>query len=174
MLVSGRKRPITAVDDTPEASSVSGDSATTVSSVPPRFRRSRNLGRKDDRGRAERASGDRPAIPATEGGRGGGFAPAHRLNLDAARSNNQALSEVIAAALQRHTNSTHAAGSRPSMPTHERESWGGSAPAQSNNLDPALGNDYHELLGDAPGAEEEAPDTPQGVGHRCLSITNHT
>ncbi len=31
-----------------------------------------------------------------------------------------------------------------------------------------LGNNYHELTGDAPGAEEEAPDTPQGVGHRCL------
>ncbi len=70
VLVSGRKRPITAVDETPEASSVSGDSVTTDSSVPPRFRRSRNLGRKDDRGRAERASGDRPAMPATEGGRG--------------------------------------------------------------------------------------------------------
>jgi hypothetical protein len=82
VLVSGRKRPITAVDETPEASSVSGDSATTDSSVPPRFRRSRNLGREDARGRAGRASGDRPAMPATEGGRGGGFAPAHRRNLD--------------------------------------------------------------------------------------------
>ncbi len=60
-------------------------------------------------------------MPATEGGRGGGFAPAHRLNLHAARSNYQALSVVIAAALQRHANSAHAAGSRPSMPTHEGE-----------------------------------------------------
>ncbi len=149
MLVSGRKRPITAVDETPESSSVSGDSATTDSSVPPRFRRSRNLGREDDRGRSRRALGDRPAMPATEGGRGGGFAPAHRRNLDAARSNNQALSEVM---LQRHANSAHAAGSRPSMPTYEGESWGGSASAQSNSLDPALDNNYKELLGDAPGA----------------------
>ncbi len=44
--MSGGKRPITVVDETPEASSVSGDSATTDSSVPPRFRRSRNLGGK--------------------------------------------------------------------------------------------------------------------------------
>jgi hypothetical protein len=58
-------------------------------------------------------------MPATEGGRGGGFAPAHRRNLNAARSNNQALSEVIAAALQRHADSVNAAGSRPSLPTQE-------------------------------------------------------
>ncbi len=65
-------------------------------------------------------------------------------NLDAAQSNNQALSEVIAAAFQRHANSAHAAGSRPSMPTREGESWVGSAPAQSNNFVPALNNNYHE------------------------------
>ena len=30
------------------------------------------------------------------------------------------------------------------MPTREGESWGGSAPAQSNNFVPALNNNYHE------------------------------
>jgi hypothetical protein len=34
----------------------------------------------------------------------------------------------------------------------------------STSLEPLAG----ELLGDATGAEEEAPDTPQGIGHRCL------
>ncbi len=83
-------------------------------------------------------------MPATEGDRGGGFAPAHRRNLDAVHSNNQALSKDIAAARQRNASSGNAAGSRPSMPTQEGESWGGSAPAQSNNFDPALGNNYYE------------------------------
>ncbi len=58
-------------------------------------------------------------MPATEGDREGGFAPAHCRNLDAARSNNQALSKDIAAASQRNTSSGNAAGSRPSMPTQE-------------------------------------------------------
>jgi hypothetical protein len=60
-------------------------------------------------------------MPATDGDRGGGFAPAHRRNLDAAHSNNQALSKVIAAARQRNSSSGNAAGSRPSMPTQEGE-----------------------------------------------------
>jgi hypothetical protein len=60
-------------------------------------------------------------MPATEGDRGGGFAPAHVRNLDATHSNNQALSKDIVAARQRNASGGYAAGSRPSMPTQERE-----------------------------------------------------
>ncbi len=52
VLVSGRKRPITAVDKTPEFSFVSGDSASTDSSRPPRFRRSTKLELEDEWGSA--------------------------------------------------------------------------------------------------------------------------
>jgi hypothetical protein len=121
VLVSGRKRPITALDETPEFSSVSDDSVSTDSSRPPRFRRSTKLERKDEWVSARNTSGGGPAMSATEGDRGGGFSPAHRRNLDAAPRNNQALSKVIAAALKRNASSGNAAGSRPSMPTHEGE-----------------------------------------------------
>jgi hypothetical protein len=144
VLVSGSKRPITALDEMPVFSSVSDDSASTDSSRPPQLRRSTKLELEDEWGSARHTSGGRPAMPATEGDREGGFAPAHRRSLDSAHSNNQALSKVIAAARQRNASSGNAAGSRPSMPTHEGGSWGGSAPAQSNNFDPALDNNYYE------------------------------
>ncbi len=61
-------------------------------------------------GKRQNTSGGEPATPATEGDRGGGFAYAHRHNLDAAPRNNQALSKGIAAALQRNSSSGNAAG----------------------------------------------------------------
>jgi hypothetical protein len=145
VLVSGRKRPITALDETPEFSSVGDDSVSTEA-----------LGRPDSavlQSWIGKMNGEAPetpqvvsqrCLPLNEGDRGGGFAPAHRRNLDAAHSNNQALFEVIAAARQRNASSGNAAAGRPSMPAQEGESWGGSAPAQSNNFNPAPGNNYYE------------------------------
>jgi hypothetical protein len=121
-LVSGRKRPITALDETPAFSSVSDGSASTDSSRPPRFRRSTKLEQKDEWVSSRHTAVGGPAMPATEGDRGGGFAPAHRRKLDVAHSNNnQTLSKVIASARQRNASSGNTAGSRPSMPTHKGE-----------------------------------------------------
>ena len=83
-------------------------------------------------------------MPIQRDDRGGGFAPAHRRNLDPAHSDNQTLSKVIAAAPQPNASGGGYVGSRPSMPTQKGESWGGLAPAQSNKFDPALGNNYYE------------------------------
>jgi hypothetical protein len=85
-------------------------------------------------------------MPATGGDRGGGFAPAHRRNLLPAHNNNQTLSKVIAAALQHNASGDNTAGSRPREPTQEGESWGGSAPAPSNNFEPTLGNDNYSPM----------------------------
>jgi hypothetical protein len=75
MLVSGRKRLITTLDEAPAFSSVSDDSASTDSSRPPRFRRSTKLELEDEWGSARHTSGGRPAMSVTEVDRGGGFAP---------------------------------------------------------------------------------------------------
>jgi hypothetical protein len=72
----------------------------------------------------------RPAMPATRGDRGGGFAPAHRRNLEPARNNNQTFSKVIATALHLNASGGNTAGSRPREPAQEGESWGGSASAK--------------------------------------------
>ncbi len=144
MLVSSRKRPITALDETAAFSSVSNGSASTDSSRPPRFCRSTKLELEDERGSARHTSRGGPAMPTTGGDRGGGLAPAHRRNLEPAHSYKQTLSKVIAAARQRNASSGNTAGSRLSVPTQEGESWGGSAPAPSNNFYLALGNNYYE------------------------------
>jgi hypothetical protein len=60
-------------------------------------------------------------MPATEGDRRGGFAPAHRRNLDPAHSDNHTLSKVIATAPQPNASGDGSAASRPSMPTQEGE-----------------------------------------------------
>ncbi len=56
-------------------------------------------------------------MPATGDVRGDGFAHAHRRNLEPAHNNNQSLSKVIAAALQRNVSGGNTAGSRPTVPT---------------------------------------------------------
>jgi hypothetical protein len=144
VLVRGRKRPTTALDETIVYSSASDGSSSTDSSRLPRFRRPILLELENEGVSARHTSRGGPAMPTTGGDRGGGFAPAHRRNLEPAHSNNQTLSKVIAAARQRNASSSNTAGSRPSVPTQEGENWGGSAPAPSNNFDPALGNNYYE------------------------------
>ncbi len=79
-------------------------------------------------------------VPVTGGDRGGGSAPAHRRNLGPAHNNNQTLSKVIAVALQRNASGGITLGGRPTLPAPEGGSWGGSAPALSNNFSPLLGN----------------------------------
>jgi hypothetical protein len=91
VLVRGRKRPITALDETIAYSSVSDGSSSADSSRPPRFRRPTLLELEDEGVSARHTSREGPAMPTTGGDRGGGFAPAHRRNLDAAHSNNQTL-----------------------------------------------------------------------------------
>ncbi len=60
-------------------------------------------------------------MPTQRDYRGGGFAPAHRRNLDPAHSDNKTLSKVIAAASQPNASGGGYVGSRPSMPIQEGE-----------------------------------------------------
>ncbi len=76
-------------------------------------------------------------MPTQRDDRGGGFAPAHRRNLDPAHSDNRTLSKVIAAAPQPNASGGGYVGSRPSMPTQRDDRGGGFAPAHRRNLDPA-------------------------------------
>jgi hypothetical protein len=124
VLVSGRKRAFAALDETIAYSSFSGCSASTDSSRPPRPRRLTFLGLEDGGVSAIHTSRGGPAMPTTGGDRGGGFAPAHRRNLEPAHNNYQTLSKAIAAARQRNASGGNTAGSRPTVPTQEGESWG--------------------------------------------------
>ncbi len=142
--MSGRNRAYPAFDETIAYSSLSDDSSSTDSSRPPRPRRPTFLEMEYGRVSTIYTSRAGPVMPANGDVRGGGFAPAHRRNLVPALNNNQTLSKVIAAARQRKASGSNTAGSRPTVPIQEEESWGGSAPAPSNIFDLALGNNYYE------------------------------
>jgi hypothetical protein len=145
VLVRGRKRPIAALDETIAYSPVSDASSSTDSSRSPRPRRPTFSELKDGGVSAIHTSRGGTAMLTTGGGdRGGALAPAHHRNLEPAHNNNQTLSKIIVAARQRNASGGKTADSRPRVPIQEGESWGGSAPAPSNNFDPALGNCYYE------------------------------
>jgi hypothetical protein len=85
VLVSGRKRPITALDEPHARSSSSSDSSAYTGSRLPQPCPASSIGLVDDVASAGNASGGRPAVPTTGGGRG---APAHCSNLVSAHANN--------------------------------------------------------------------------------------
>ncbi len=85
VLVSGRKRPITALDEPHARSSSSSDSSSSTGSRLPRPCPASSIGLVDDVASAGNISGGRPAVPTTGGGRG---APAHCSNLVPAHANN--------------------------------------------------------------------------------------
>jgi hypothetical protein len=85
VLVSGRKRPITALNEPHARSFSSSDSSASTGSRLPRPCPASSIGLVDDVASAGNASGGRPAVPTTGGGR---EAPAHCSNLVPAHANN--------------------------------------------------------------------------------------
>ncbi len=85
VLVSGRKRPITASDEPRARSSSSSDSSASTGSRLPQPCPASSIGLGDDVASAGNASGGRPAVPTTGGGRG---APTHCSNLVPAHASN--------------------------------------------------------------------------------------
>jgi hypothetical protein len=138
VLVSGRKRPITAVDEPHARSSPSSDSSASTGSRLPRPCPASSIGLGDDVASAGNASGGRPAVPTTGGSRG---APAHDSNLVPAHASNNTTA---------HGNNIVPAHGNNIIPAHENyysRAWQQIVAAHGNNIIPAHGNNnipsYH-------------------------------
>ncbi len=84
----------------------------------------------------EPAAGGGSTVPATVGRRGSGTAPAQRSNLSRAHGSTPTTYKGEMAAQGGAVGCEHAAGGDPARGDMGR-GWGGTAPAQGNNLSPA-------------------------------------